>query len=139
MLSMDTFIHKRKTVDRFWKRTVGLQAGMTVAYGDAGFASSGCGERSVPTCKMKEAAGRFSRVVEVDEFRTSKTCCECGRDLLPVYSPGNPRPLRAVRRCGSTECNEAPLKSRDWSAAINIMRRYVEPEAVPWLHRPVVA
>ena len=139
MLSMDTFIHKRKTVDRFWRRTVGLQRGMTVAYGDAGFASSGCGERSVPTCKMKEAAGRFARVVEVDEFLTSKRCCECGGGLLPVYVPGSPRPLRAVRRCGSTACNEAPLKSRDWSAAINIMRRYVEPEAVPWLHRPDVA
>ena len=107
-MAMDNYIHKRKTVDRFWKRTVGLRPGLVVAYGDAGFASSGCGERSVPTGKMKEAAGRFGRVVEVDEFRTSRTCCECGSNLLPVYVPGNPRPLRAVRRCGSIECNEAP-------------------------------
>jgi hypothetical protein len=136
LMAMDNFIHKRKTMDRFWKRTVGLKEHTIVAYGDAGFASSGRGERSVPTVAMRQAARRFSRrVVEVDEFRTSKTCCDCGAVLLPVRVPGKTKPLRAVRRCGSIECNEAPLKSRDWSAAINILWRFVDPRKVPWLER----
>jgi hypothetical protein len=127
-------------MDRFWKHTVGLKEATIVAYGDAGFASSGRGERSVPTVKMRQAAKRFSRrVVEVDEFRTSKTCCDCGEFLLPVRVPGITKPLRAVRRCGSIECNEAPLKSRDWSAAINILWRFVDPSKVPWLERNAAA
>jgi hypothetical protein len=136
LMAMDNYIHKRKTMDKFWKQTVGLKEDTVVAYGDAGFASSGRGERSVPTKTMRKAATRFSRlVVEVDEFNTSKTCCDCGACLLPIRIPGNSKPLRAVRRCGSIECNETPLKSRDWSAAINIFWRLVDQKKVPWLER----
>jgi hypothetical protein len=136
LMAMDNYIHKRKTMDKFWKQTVGLKEDTVVAYGDAGFASSGRGERSVPTKTMRKAATRFSRlVVEVDEFNTSKTCCDCGACLLPIRIPGKTKPLRAVRRCGSIECNETPLKSRDWSAAINIFWRLVDRTKVPWLER----
>ena len=136
LMTMDNFIHKRKTMDRFWKRTVGLEKDTVVAYGDAGFASSGRGERSVPTLAMRKSARRFSNlVVEVDEFRTSKTCCVCGENLRNISIPGKSRPLRAVRRCRSNECKKTSLKSRDWSAAINIFWRLVKPENVPWLMR----
>lgn len=133
LMAMDNYIHKKKTIDKFWQHTVGLKTDMVVAYGDAGFSSNGKGELSVPTCKMKGAAGRFSPLFMVDENRTSKTCCECGKDLLGIKVPGSPKPLRAVRRCGSNECREVSLKSRDWSAAINIFWRFTEPSRVPWL------
>ena len=133
LMAMDNYIHKKKTVDKFWQHTVGLKSDMVVAYGDAGFSSNGRGEMSVPTCKMKGAAGRFSPLFMVDENRTSKTCCECGEDLRGIKVPGSPKPLRAVRRCGSNDCREAPLKSRDWSAAINIFWRFTDPSRVPWL------
>lgn len=141
LMSMDRYIHKRKTVDRFWKRTVGLEKDMIVAFGDAKFSSSGPGRlglRSVPTTEFNKAASRFARVVPVDENFTTKKCCECGRILDPIRDPrhpNNPMGLRAVRRCCSIDCSEAPLKSRDWNAAVNIFWRYVDPGRVPWLLR----
>ena len=57
-MAMDRYIHKRKTVDRFWKRTVGLEKDMIVAFGDAQFSSSGPGRlglRSVPTKEFNKA------------------------------------------------------------------------------------
>lgn len=141
LMAMDRYIHKRKTVDRFWKRTVGLEKDMIVAFGDAKFSSSGPGRlglRSVPTAEFNKAASRFARVVPVDENFTTKKCCECGRILDPIRDPrhpNNPMGLRAVRRCCSIDCSEAPLKSRDWNAAVNIFWRYVDPGRVPWLLR----
>ena len=89
LMTMDDYIHKRKTMDRFWKRTVCLEKDTIVAYGDAGFASSDRGESSVPTLAMMKSARRFSNLmVEVDEFRTSKTYCVCGENLLPIRIPG---------------------------------------------------
>ena len=138
-MAMDRYIHKRKTADRFWKRTVGLEKNIIVAFGDAKFSSSGPGRlglRSVPTAEFNKAASRFARVVPVDENFTTKKCCECGSILDTIPDPrhsNNPMGLRAVQRCCSIDGSKAPLKSMHCNAAVNILWRYVAPGRVPWL------
>jgi hypothetical protein len=55
-----------------------------VLYGNGNFASGGRGRQSVPVMAFKEAVKRQYQVIEVDEFRTSSVCPECGEQLCKV-------------------------------------------------------
>jgi hypothetical protein len=134
--AMDVWIGKRRTLDRFWKRDVCAE-GATIAYGNAGFASSGRGEKAVPTTEASKAAARFAaRVVWVDEYCTTKCCCACGTVLSGVRSRTGDK-LRGLLRCGSNVCRGAPLKSRDWNAATNMLFKLRPPQGgCVWLQRP---
>ena len=119
---MDTYIHCRSAVDRFWRRAVGKLTRPVIAYGDAAFSASGRGERAVPTRGMAIAASRHGRLAMVDEYNTTKCCCECGSVTRKVLSrvDGESREVRGLRRCESNACRTVPLKSRDYNAACNI-------------------
>ncbi len=139
-LAMDGYIHKRKTLDGFWKSHLGEQRSVHLAWGDGKFSCSGRGGRSVPKEQTKLAAKRYAlRVVEVDESFTSVKCCDCGERVLPVYrikADGRRTDVRGLRRCVSNACREIPLKSRDYAAARNILRIALEAERPMYLRGP---
>jgi hypothetical protein len=140
LLAMDSYIHKRKTMDTFWRRHLGMQRNIFVAWGDGSFSAGGKGERSVPKEKLKLACKRFAlKVVEVDERYTTAKCCDCGRAVLPVYRRmpnGRRLEVRGLRRCVSNACREIPLKSRDYAAARNILKIALEAERPGYLCGP---
>ena len=139
-LALDAYIHKRKTLDGFWKSHLGEQRRVHLAWGDGKFSCSGRGGRSVPKEQTKLAAKRYAlRVVDVDEMFTSVKCCDCGERVLPVYrlrADGRRKDVRGLRRCVSNACREIPLKSRDYAAARNIMRIALEAERPMYLRGP---
>ena len=134
-LRLDSYIHSRKTLDRFF---AGMRRGSgptnalppVVAYGAAKFASTGRGELAAPTTKLFERCKAHfpGSVVLVDEFRTTKCCRDCGSELLGVMGTtknGTRATVRGLKRCGSTVCRTRSLKSRDLNAALNILDAYV--------------
>ena len=140
LLAMDSYIHKRKTMDTFWRRHLGTQRSIYVAWGDGSFSAGGRGERSVPKEKMKLASKRFAlKVVDVDESFTTAKCCDCGRAVVPMLRrrPNGRRvEVRGLRRCVSNACREIPLKSRDYAAARNILKIALEAERPAYLCGP---
>ena len=140
LLAMDSYIHKRKAMDTFWRRHLGTQRDIYVAWGDGSFSAGGRGERSVPKEKMKQASKRFAlKVVDVDESFTTAKCCDCGHAVIPVWvrrPAGRRIEVRGLRRCISNGCREIPLKSRDYAAARNILRIALEAERPAYLCAP---
>ena len=136
--SMDTYIHSRSAVDRFWRRAIKDLSHPVIAYGAASFSATGRGERAVPTARMAVAAARHGRVVMVDEYNTTKCCNACGamtRKVMCRTEQGS-REVRGLRRCESNACRSAPLRSRDYNAACNIAS-CVAPSGRPFhLQRP---
>jgi hypothetical protein len=100
-----------------------------VLYGDGSFPSGGRGERSVPVKAIKDAVRRQYEVIEVDEFRTSSVCPECGDQLLKVleFFNGKYYEVRGLKWCGSDECKSHPIYTRDIGVGCrNIFLRHVE-------------
>ena len=115
---------KKRVFARFLDRIVRVDPGrrVVVAYGAAGFAPGGKGERSVPTTRaQKEFAHRF-RTEFVDEFRTSKMCHfdDSGLERIKVRGSGRKWCLRGLLWCGSTD--NSKFVNRDFNAAMNIHR-----------------
>lgn len=91
------------------------QPDIIVLYGDGSFPSGGVGQQSVPVQQLKSAVMRQYEVVEVDEFRTSSVCPECGDQLFKVLEFFNGRyyEVRGVKWCGSSVCKTHPIYTRD--------------------------
>jgi hypothetical protein len=148
LIVMDSYIHRRKALDHFWKRTTAPVEVVTpprkvvIAYGDGAFPSGGRGERSVPKKSVKTSARAFAyRVVDVDEFRTTVMCADCGERTVAVKQlvRGRRRQVMGVRRCTSNACRKCPLKARDRAAAYNILKCFTEPERPHYLRRGAAA
>ena len=100
-----------------------------VLYGNGNFASGGRGRQSVPVMAFKEAVKRQYQVIEVDEFRTSSVCPECGEQLCKVLEFFNDKyyEVRGLKWCGSDACKSHPLYTRDVGVGCaNIFLRYME-------------
>ena len=141
LIVMDSYIHRRRVLDRFWLRHLGTDGSALVGWGDGKFKAGGKGERSIPKADTRASAARYAELREVDEWRTTKMCCDCGQELVPVRRTKNGRwiTVRGVRRCTSNACSATPLKSRDYAAAYNIYKCLVEPERPVYLRRPQAA
>eukprot|EP00873_Tetraselmis_striata_P026960 jgi/Tetstr1/447224/TSEL_034661.t1 len=68
IMDMTAFAAKRRTLDRFWRHKVGLEARhdlsrTVVVFGDGKFSASGRGERAVPRKAMEASAARFAAKV----------------------------------------------------------------------------
>eukprot|EP00960_Hanusia_phi_P063579 765516-Hanusia_phi.AAC.1 len=55
-----------------------------IAYGNASFALTGRGEKTVPVQRIKRECQKRYQTFHVDEFRTSKCCRRCGGVLSHV-------------------------------------------------------
>jgi hypothetical protein len=66
-----------------------------IGMGDAGFSSNSKGEKSVPTSgilksfyKQKFIYHKPIQIVPIDEFKTSKMCCDCFTETVYKSAPG---------------------------------------------------
>ena len=99
-----------------------------VLYGDGSFASGGKNQQSVPVKGIKNAVMRQYEVVEVDEFRTSSVCPECGEQLFKLleFFNGKYYEVRGLKWCGSNECKSHPIYTRDIGVGCaNIFQRHM--------------
>jgi len=116
---------KKRTFAKFWNAVVAADPSkrLVVAYGAAKFASGGKGEVSVPTSsafkECKNARG-VSRVLVVDEFRTSRVSYE-DDTLLNGVATNEGKRIRGLLWCGSTS-KKGKFVNRDLNAALNIRR-----------------
>ena len=148
-LSFDTFVRSSSSIDGFFLRLsktnkfdVKEHDKPLLKFGEATW-DPGKGWTSGPTKKMIFHAKKYFRVVLVDEYNTTKTCCTCGCKMEPIKQrftgpvrQGERRwnvKCRGLMRCRSNVCLSVPLKSRDYNAAINIGKAW--PSRPPYLCR----
>ena len=131
-LRLDTYIHKRRTVDTFSQSLRGERSDPipVLAYGDAsvGLARGQRNERPTPCKWLLETLRKRFKVVMVNEAYTTARCFDC---KVPVNLGGVPyrtasgelRTSRGLKLCrqSSATCRSNCLKSRDLNAAKNIL------------------
>lgn len=144
MLRLSSYSGKRRSLDNFWAKKVGLSSdpkkrmSTIIGYGDGAFKSRG--GRLAPVKAMKASASRYGIVVNVPEAYTSKVCSFCHSPTKEVFRvvpqkkcgeiqyrkngemKMQTRTILGLRRCCSNECSATPLKGRDRDAAISIMQ-----------------
>jgi hypothetical protein len=121
---------KKSTLDRFLRSlNDGSGRRIVLAYGDAGFASTGPGEMSVPTTTLFRTCCRWYKTESVDEFRTSQIHWQTNERMAEVKLGNSNKTVRGLRWCGST--NKGKFVDRDVNAALNIRRCYLHPDARP--------
>jgi hypothetical protein len=136
--------HSRIAVDALAARIVPEPSRQTcVAYGNWSRRDGIKGHASSPVKGLRQALAKRAKVVILDEFKTSKLCSTCHRELSPVSYLVDPdmekrrkragrvtprlqtgekklTKCHAVLRCGHEDC-EAGHWNRDVNAAINIV------------------
>lgn len=140
---MDVYIHKNKCVDRFFNslRTPDQEglpklAEPKIAFGSAKFAPTGPGEVPAPTTFISKRCCQYYETTMIDEYNTTKMCCECGEPLRKLFrkkkkdlgeteeslglTKRNGQEIRGLRWCDSTRCCRK-FRSRDVNAALNIL------------------
>ena len=87
---MDVYIHKNKCVDKFFQSFHQENEDKPViAYGAAKFNPTGHGEIPGPTTFLAKRCAQFYETEMIDEYNTSKMCCNCGCELTKFY--GKPK------------------------------------------------
>ena len=121
---------KKRSLDRAAQRI--FQAAnkrpVVIGVGNAKFAPTGIGEMAVPTTGFNKALARAkyryhkkSRIIGIDEFRTTMCCCACG-EITTAPLVGGDRPSRRLRFCNNcNQQNGKGLRDRDIQAARNML------------------
>jgi len=80
-----------------------------------------------PGIGLKRKLEKYFKIITVDEFRTSKICSNCNRELEKFMIRKNPKPYKkgyvkvhSLLRCKNVICNK--LWDRDVNASINMVR-----------------
>jgi 6-pyruvoyl-tetrahydropterin synthase len=124
------FVYTKKSEDRFLNKigeTFGKTKPVLIAYGD--WSRQTQMKHFMPTVGVglrKVIAKRF-QTVSINEFRTSKLCCRCSKELshLKVERGGN-QPKTKVYRClvcegcASFDSKKTVFVTRDLNSALNI-------------------
>lgn len=160
MLRMDNYIHKRKSIDKFFyamkfgydgpantkmKNRNNKLPEPTIAYGNGSFGATGKNEKTVPVKWIKEhCCRRFKHVIEVDEKYTTANCHRCGSKLQDftrceihkggVYDNKN-TVVRGLKWCCSTKCSKTRIVSRDMNASKNILSRFLGTERESFMQK----
>ncbi|CAH6420238.1 Hypothetical protein UVM_LOCUS91 [uncultured virus] len=122
-----TWRDRRSSEDRFVERAVqtfGKDA--VLAYGDWSAWHGMKGLPSSPTNALRRRLAQRLRVVDIPEFRTTKTCSRChgmvagDPSRLCTLKDGRKVPTRGIRRCNSDLCGGLLRWNRDHNAAINM-------------------
>lgn len=115
---------------------------ITIAYGDAGFASTSKYELSAPTSALEKQCSKWYTIVKVDEFRTTKMHYLSGTILTKVQEQTtiiengkvSKKTIRGLLWYNSTKASK--FIDRDLNAAKNILHcYYLFPERPPGLSR----
>jgi len=124
------FVYGRKSEDRFVERiekTFGKPEEVCIAYGD--WSRSSQMRNFMPTQGIglrKIIANKFL-TVSVNEFRTSKLCCECHKELCYLHVQKENKDKKVFRcltckGCVSSESKNVTFVTRDLNSALNIRR-----------------
>ena len=76
------------------------------------------GHRRGPVLKVKSELKRWCRVIDVDEYKTSKMCCKCEKEMEKYKY--NSESVNSVLRCRNNECGI--IIDRDINACKNILK-----------------
>jgi hypothetical protein len=117
-LKWKTYIRTQKAYEKVVAKLKGGVPNTLVIWGNANFPSNGKGSPSVPTKTMRKKVGARVRVLEQDEYRTSKLSCCCHEIMTGLEIAG--RRSYHVRVCPNVNCPRSPW-DRNVSAAINIL------------------
>ena len=117
-LKWKTYIRTQKAYEKVVAKLKGGVPNTLVIWGNAKFPSNGKGSPSVPTKTMRKKVGARVRVLEQDEYRTSKLSCCCHEIMTGLEIAG--RRSYHVRVCPNVNCPRSPW-DRNVSAAINIL------------------
>ena len=117
-LRWKTFIKTQQAYEKIVKVLKGGVENTLVIWGDAKFPSSGRGSPAVPTTTLRKKVGARVKLIEQNEFRTSKLSCCCHLDLAPFVIRGHGS--YHLRVCTNVHCHRR-VWDRNVSAAINIM------------------
>ena len=151
---LKTYSGKKRTYDDFFK-TLDDNSGrkLTIAYGDAGFASTSKYELSAPKTRLLSECKKWGNIEMIDEFRTSQISYDTGLKLAKVIEKtekgeckyerknknrpkiGDVRSIRGLLWCCSTN-KKGKFINRDINAAKNMVKCYMMyPKRPPGLNR----
>ena len=118
-LRWTSYIKKQKTEEKIVKK---FPRGAIIALGDASRSSTFGHLPSTPTSSLERLLRRHFRVYMVDEFRTSKLCAGCHKELGGAEYDGERS--YGVRRCFNNVCFRT-FWDRDINGALNILKKYI--------------
>ena len=120
------FVYGRKSEDKFLDRmasTFGSDA--AIAYGD--WSRSSQMRHFVPTkgVGMRKLIAKRFCTVSINEFRTSKLCCNCSGRLQHMRAESSAKKKKVFRclicpECESSESKQPVFLTRDLNSALNI-------------------
>ena len=117
-LRWKTFIKTQQAYEKIVATLKGGVENTLVIWGDARFPSSARGSPAVPTTTLRKKVGARVKLIEQDEFRTSKLSCCCHEELAPFVIRG--KRSYHLRVCQNDNCSRR-VWDRNVSAAINIL------------------
>ena len=100
-----------------------------VAFGNGGTVSTtGCGYAPAPQARLRHRLQHVwgAHISLINEYRTSKCCCQCGGTMSCVFKKRNRHLVlkKAKKIHGITRCMDYGYFHRDKNAAVNIMDIY---------------
>lgn len=113
-LKFTTYVCSKKKLHKMCKSLVRNNDSTIIGFGDWSNQDSPVLKKPKgPVKAFKECLKRYATVVDIDEYKTSKTCCCCHEEVVKTK-------VYTVLRCGNTLCKRN-LINRDRNAASNIL------------------
>jgi hypothetical protein len=102
------------------KQDINEQSKVVVGFGDWSNPHDSIirGHKRGPVLKLKKHLRKWCKVIDVNEFRTSKLCCKCHNDTEKVSYNGVK--VNSVLRCCNNECGM--IIDRDINGCKNILK-----------------
>ena len=108
-LRFTSYIFKQKTMNELCKKITGKKQindnkKVLIGFGDWSTQKDSIikGHRRGPVVELKNRLKKWCKLVEVDEFRTSKLCCRCHSEMEKMSY--NNIKINSVLRCKNNEC-----------------------------------
>ena len=117
-LKWKTHIRTQQAYEKIVAKLKGGVENTLVIWGNAKFPSSGKGSPAVPTSTLLKKVKARVKVLEQDEYKTSKLNCCCWSEATPMFLDG--RRSHHLRVCNNVICSRR-VWDRNTSAAINIL------------------
>lgn len=119
------FVYTQKSESRFLnniEKTFGSPKDVVIAYGDWSRSSQMKHFMPTPGIGLRKVIAKRFQTVSVDEFRTSKLCCKCHKELEHYRNEENKKVFRCLicSECGSSESKISRFVTRDLNSALNI-------------------
>ena len=105
------------------KQDINEQSKVVVGFGDWSNPHDSIirGHKRGPVLKLKKHLRKCCKVIDVNEFRTSKLCCKCHNETEKVYYNGVK--INSVLRCLNNEC--VMIIDRDTNGCKNILKMLI--------------